>query len=109
MKHHTDLLPLSRDERELLAHITMFGSDGYPVAKLGRRWIVADAFGVKGPPTVFRTKREAVASFEAWYALARERMAAERQREAEACTCNLVARGPEAVNPCPACAQELGR
>lgn len=82
MKHDTDLLPLTRDERELVAHILMFGSEGYPVAKIGRRWHVQDAFGVKGPPTTFRTKREAVAQFEAWYKLARERMAAERQREA---------------------------
>jgi len=77
-----NLLPLSANERELFAHVTMFGSEGYPVAKLGRRWIVADAFGVKGAPTVFRTKREAVAQFELWLDQARARLAEERYQEA---------------------------
>ena len=77
-----NLLPLSANERELFAHVTMFGSAGYPVQKLGRRWIVADAFGVKGPPTVFRTKREATEQFERWLDQARARLAEERYHEA---------------------------
>jgi hypothetical protein len=70
------LQPLSKDERALLAHVAMFGSDGYPVQKLGSRWQVADAFGVKGPPMLYRTKREATAAFEAWLRMAHERLGA---------------------------------
>ena len=59
---------ISDNERALMTHISRFGSDGYPVRKLGRSrcWVWGPAFGVKGPPTTFKTKREAVASFEAF-------------------------------------------
>lgn len=76
-------LPLSENERALLSHVLMWGSDGYPVAKLGRKWQVADAFGVKGPPTIFKTKRAAVAQFEAWINQAVERAGAEAQARAK--------------------------
>ena len=55
---------LTEDERALMQHVTMWGSDGYPVRKLGRKWIWGEWRSVKGPPTVFRTKRAAVESFE---------------------------------------------
>lgn len=59
---------LTEGERELLKHVSMWGSDGYPIRRLGsRHWGWGDAYGVKGPPTVFKTKREAVASFERFY------------------------------------------
>lgn len=57
---------LSMTESDLLQHVQMWGSDGYPVQKLGRKWIVADAFGVKGPPSVYPTKRAATEQFERW-------------------------------------------
>ena len=56
---------LSDDERSLLNHIMMFGSDGYPVKKIGRGWSWSYR-GLAGPPMIFKTKREAVASFEAY-------------------------------------------
>jgi len=56
---------VSEDERALLTHVSRFGSDGYPISKLGRGWSWGYR-GIKGPPKVFKTKREAVASFEAF-------------------------------------------
>lgn len=54
---------LTERERFLLGHISMFGSAGYPVRKMGSRW-VCEPF-----PTVYHTKREAVAAFEQYYDL----------------------------------------
>jgi len=67
--------PLTDDEAALLYHVTRWGSDGYPVRKLGRGWIVDQWRSVKGPPVVYKTKRAAVAQFDAWLesALARLR------------------------------------
>ena len=69
-----ELQPLTDDEAALFYHVQLFGSDGYPVEKLGRLWVVRDWRTVKGPPTVFKTKGAAVAQFEAWEALALERL-----------------------------------
>jgi hypothetical protein len=66
--------PLTDDEAALLYHVIQYGSDGYPVEKSGRCWIVRDWRSVKGPPIVFKTKRAAVAQFEAWEQLALERL-----------------------------------
>lgn len=66
--------PLTDDEAALLYHVMRFGSDGYPVRKLGRGWIVDQWRSVKGPPITYKTKRAAVAQFEAWHALALERL-----------------------------------
>jgi hypothetical protein len=57
---------ITEDETALLNHITRWGSDGYPVRKLGRGWTWGPWLSVNGPPTVFKTKREAVASLEAF-------------------------------------------
>ena len=72
---------LSEDERALMVVISRFGSDGYPIRKLGRGW-AWDFRSVKGPPVVFKTKREAVASFEAFMGVLREAYSEERQAEA---------------------------
>ncbi len=58
---------ISDNERELLAHISRWGSDGYPVVRAGKRWIWHEFYGVKGAPTVYRTKKEAVAAFEVFH------------------------------------------
>lgn len=52
-------------EHRLLNHVTMWGSDGYPVHKAGRNWTWG-TLEVSGPPTVFKTKRDAVESFRAF-------------------------------------------
>ena len=57
---------LTEDERALLTHISRWGSDGYPVRRVGRGWMWGEWRSIKGPPVIFRTKREAVASFEAF-------------------------------------------
>jgi hypothetical protein len=57
---------LTEDEAALLVHVTRWGSDGYPVRKLGSRWVWGPFRSVNGPPVVFKTKRDAVASFEAF-------------------------------------------
>ena len=55
---------ITEDEQALLAHIVRWGSDGYPVKKLGRGWTWGPWRGVQGPPAVFKRKRDAVESFE---------------------------------------------
>lgn len=60
---------LTEGENELLAHTIRWGSDGYPISKVGRRWHWREAFGVKGAPVSYKTKREAFAAFEAWIAM----------------------------------------
>jgi hypothetical protein len=63
----TALRGLSDDERALLAHLSRFGSDGYPVRRLSRGgWTWGPWRSIQGPPTVFGTKRAAVESFEAY-------------------------------------------
>ena len=56
---------ITADEEDLLTHWSRFGSDGYPIKRLGRGWHWSYK-KIKSPPTIFRTKREAVASFEAF-------------------------------------------
>lgn len=55
---------ITEGEWQLLHHIVMWGSKGYPVRKCGRGWVWGDVYGVKGPPEIFRTRRDAVVSFE---------------------------------------------
>lgn len=53
---------ISEDEKALLTHTTMFGSDGYPIRKLGRGWYWD--FRSLSAPEVYKTKRECLAAFE---------------------------------------------
>ena len=57
---------LTDDERALLIHVTRWGSESYPITKGTHGWTWRYRT-VHGPPTVFKTKREAVASFEAFH------------------------------------------
>jgi hypothetical protein len=59
---------ISEDEKGLINHVMRWGSDGYPVKHLGRGW-TWNFRSIQGPPVVFRTKREAVTSFEAFHAV----------------------------------------
>lgn len=56
--------PLSEAEARFLAHMCRWGSNGYPIQKVKRGWIWGEFCGVKGPLTVFKTKREAFAAVE---------------------------------------------
>src|SRR6476659_4699548 len=77
---------ITEDEKALVQHCCMWGSKGYPVRRLGGKWAWGPWRSIQGPPTMFRTKREAAASFEAFYEVltremgdaARERAVAER-------------------------------
>ena len=57
---------LTEGEQQMLGHWSMYGSDMYPIAKAGRVWIWHEAFGVKGSPTVYKTKKAAYKAFEAF-------------------------------------------
>lgn len=57
---------ITEDEKALLVHISRWGSDGYPVRKVGKVWSWGDWRLIKGSPVVFRTKRDAVKSFETY-------------------------------------------
>lgn len=63
MKNSTTAL--SESEDNFLGHMMMWGSAGYPIRKVGSgRWIWDEFWGVKGAPTVYKTKRDAFASVE---------------------------------------------
>lgn len=82
--------PISDNERQLMSHVTMFGSDSWPIRKLRAGiWVWGPFFGVNGPPTVFKTKREATASFSAFLDVLHEALAEEAFERAFA---DLVAR-----------------
>lgn len=75
--------PLTHDEGALLYHVSMWGAPGYPIAKLrkGRtpKWIIGPWRSWTGFPTVYATKKAAVAQFERWYDMALERWTAMKQ------------------------------
>ena len=58
---------LTEGEVRLMTHVSRWGSDGYPITKYRNGKWAWGTDDVPGPPTVFKTKREAVASFEAFY------------------------------------------
>lgn len=72
--------PLTEDERWLVDHVSMWGSDGYPVRKRGNHWSW-DCRSLKSP-TVYKTKREATAAFEAYLDVLHSCKAAESYRAA---------------------------
>lgn len=62
--------PLTDDEAALLYTVQMMGSASYPISKVGSRWQWHAWRSVGGSPTLYRTKRAAVAAFELWSDLA---------------------------------------
>ena len=76
---------LTDDERALMQHVSMWGSDGYPIRQLSKgRWIWDNWRGVRGTPVIYKTKREATEAFERFMDVLRETYGAVRQREAMA-------------------------
>jgi hypothetical protein len=58
---------LTESENRFLSHMSMWGSAGYPVRKVGTgRWIWDEFHGVKGAPVVYRTKRDCVDAIETY-------------------------------------------
>lgn len=65
---------LTKEENELLGHITMFGSAGYPIRKDKKgKWWVDRMFGAGGFPTPFTTKKKATEQFEQYCELLLEK------------------------------------
>lgn len=54
----------TEDQRALLVHVSRFGSDGYPVRKVGSHHWHWSFRSIEGPQVVFKTKRECVRQFE---------------------------------------------
>lgn len=65
---------LTEGENQFFRHMCTWGTDGYPVKKLGRKWQFDKAFGVGGTPVLYATKAEAVKAVEAYLGILRDRM-----------------------------------
>jgi hypothetical protein len=50
---------LTEGEERFLNHNSRWGSDGWPIRKVGRSWHWEDSFGYRGAPVSYKTKREA--------------------------------------------------
>lgn len=61
--HHPGL---TENESAALCHDIHWGSDGYPVSKRRSQWWVDGHCGAGACPRPFRTKRQAVAQWEAY-------------------------------------------
>ena len=66
---------LTQAESDFMTHMGRWGSDGYPVRKVGRNWHWIEFWGVKGAPTVYKTKRDAVKAIEAYLDILRDKSA----------------------------------
>jgi hypothetical protein len=53
---------LTADERAALTHHSRWGSDGYPIVKLGPKWTIDHRCAPKAP--LYRTKRDAIRAWE---------------------------------------------
>ncbi len=60
---------LSQAESDFLRAIMMWGSSAYPVQKMGNRWFWTEFWGVRGAPTAYKTKREAVEAVERYISI----------------------------------------
>lgn len=58
---------ISKDEYAWLQHIQRWGSDAYPVRKIGRKWSFERMFNVGGTPTLYTTQRKAIEAVELFY------------------------------------------
>lgn len=66
---------LNDGENHWLQHMTMWGSNGYPVRKVGSRWYFERFYGVGGAPVADRTKKVATVRCEAFYSILRDKKA----------------------------------
>ncbi len=57
---------LTNDERDLMTHISRFGSSGYPLVKMGKSWSWNYRDSISSAEK-FPTKKAAVSSFEAYH------------------------------------------
>lgn len=54
----------SENETRFHNHMGRWGSDGYPIRKVRSGWVWDEFCGVKGAPTVYKTKRAASSAIE---------------------------------------------
>lgn len=73
---------LSPDERFALLHDSRWGSDGYPVGRVGRKWALSHLLA-RGFP-LFSTRRDAVAAWQTLLAKWRRMSGLEAQERASA-------------------------
>jgi hypothetical protein len=76
MENKVDMI---EDQAALLQHISRYGSDGYPIHKVGLGCLWSWKFNSIGTPQIFRTRREAAASFERYYQMLLDRKAKRSQ------------------------------
>jgi hypothetical protein len=67
---------LTEGENQFLQHMQRWGSEGYPVSKLGRKWQFERAFGAGGSPILYTTKTLAVKAVEAYVEILLDKVAA---------------------------------
>jgi hypothetical protein len=65
---------ISEDERDLLNHVILWGSDGNPIDRIGAgKW--SWSFRSLKPSKIWKTRREAVANLESFLDAIRDRIA----------------------------------
>jgi hypothetical protein len=69
---------LTENEQMFLNHMIRWGSDGYPVQKVGRQWKWIVFYGCHVMATTYKTKKAAVAAIEAYITLLCDRKAGRR-------------------------------
>lgn len=79
-----ELQPLTDDEAALIAHVERWGSDGYPIEKIGKSWQIVAFRSWPGYPTTYETKKAAAEQFRRWLSLALERWAAMKREHPDA-------------------------
>lgn len=72
---------LTEGENLFIQHMTRYGTDGYPVYRMGsraaqrRKWQFQRAYGVGGTPVVYPTKELAIAAVDAYLDILRDKIA----------------------------------
>lgn len=66
---------LTEDEAFILTHVQRWGSEGYPIHRVGHGWTWGPIAGVRGLPYTVQTKREAVRLFELYLDILRDKLA----------------------------------
>lgn len=66
---------LTQAESDFMGHMTMWGSDGFPIMKVKGGWLWKEAFGIKGAPVVYKTKKACKEAIEKYLAVLRDKSA----------------------------------
>ncbi len=66
---------LTEGENQFLQHNSRWGSAGWPIQKVKGGWIWTEFFGVKGAPTVYKTKKAAGEAIERYIEVLLDKLA----------------------------------